>query len=201
MKREMLKLAAMSLTILAVLLVSNRVGILQGQMKNTPGEGFAAVPGQKGGEDVFGPYEPVQNWPKPLAESIPDLKGWTFSQATYVFAETPDRVFVAQKGLLPELPKNLKTTWLPEIGPSIKFPIGMGLPPCGGTDQRHAKLRRRSLALRICQRTPIALTPWMATKASTGHPIQRWDHVIVVLDRNGKVVEDWSRWDKIWGRR
>ena len=31
-------------------------GILQGQQKKTPGEGFAAVPGQKGGQDVFGPY-------------------------------------------------------------------------------------------------------------------------------------------------
>ena len=28
----------------------------------------------------------------------------------------------------------------------------------------------------------------------------RWDHVIVVLDRNGKIIEDWSQWDKIWGR-
>jgi DNA-binding beta-propeller fold protein YncE len=24
--------------------------------------------------------------------------------------------------------------------------------------------------------------------------------VIVVFDRNGKVIEDWSQWDKIWGR-
>ncbi len=86
MKRELLRLGVFGMAILAVLLVSNRVGVLQGQMKKTAGEGFAAVPGQKGGEDVFGPYDPVQNWPKPLAESLPELKGWTFSQATYVFA-------------------------------------------------------------------------------------------------------------------
>jgi len=30
--------------------------------------------------------------------------------------------------VLPELPKNLKTRWLPDIGPSIKFPVGGGLP-------------------------------------------------------------------------
>jgi hypothetical protein len=82
--------------------------MVQGQQKKLPGEGFAAVPGQNGGEDLCGPYDPVQNWEKPLAESLPDLKGWTYSQATYVFPETPDRVFVAQKGLLPELPKNFK---------------------------------------------------------------------------------------------
>ena len=197
MKRKMLKLAAMSMAVLAVLLVSNRVGVLQGQMKKTPGEGFAAVPGQKGGEDVFGPYDPVQNWPKPLAESLPELKGWTFSQATYVFAETPDRVFVAQKGLLPELPKNLKTTWLPEIGPSLKYPIGMGLP-----------LRETASATPSCGGVPNP--PGMPKNpncpdASDGHEGRpgvdwRWDHVIVVLDRNGKVIEDWSQWDKIWGR-
>jgi DNA-binding beta-propeller fold protein YncE len=28
----------------------------------------------------------------------------------------------------------------------------------------------------------------------------RWEHVIVVLDRNGNMIEDWSQWDKIWGR-
>ena len=128
MKREALKLAVIGIALLATGLVSNRIGLLQGQIKKVPGDGFAAVPGQKGGEDVFGPYDPVSNWPKPLAESLPDLKGWTYSQATYVFPETPDRVFIAQKGLLPELPKNLKTKWLPEIGPGIKFPVGMGLP-------------------------------------------------------------------------
>src|SRR5690348_3324434 len=128
MKGRTLKIAAVSVAFLAVIVVSNRLGIVQGQQKKTPGEGLAAVPGQKGGEDLFGPYDPVQKWPKPIAESLPDLKGWTYSQATYVFPETPDRVFVAQKGLLPELPKNMKTRWLPDIGPSIKFPIGMGLP-------------------------------------------------------------------------
>ncbi len=40
-----------------------------------PGIGFAAVPGLKGGQDVFGPYDPVQGWPKPLAESLSDHAG------------------------------------------------------------------------------------------------------------------------------
>jgi hypothetical protein len=30
--------------------------------------GFAAVPGQKGGWDLTGPYEVVPNWPKPLSQ-------------------------------------------------------------------------------------------------------------------------------------
>jgi hypothetical protein len=39
---------------IAFIVVSNRVGVIEGQRKNTPGEGFAAVPGLKGGHDVFG---------------------------------------------------------------------------------------------------------------------------------------------------
>src|SRR5579864_1215494 len=128
MKRSKLSIAVTSMVSLVAILASSRLSVVHGQDKKAPGAGFAAVPGQKGGQDVFGPYDPVQNWPKPLAESLPELKGWTYSQATYVFPETPDRVFVAQKGLLPELPKNLKTTWLPQIGAGLKFPIGMNIP-------------------------------------------------------------------------
>ena len=73
MKKRMVKIAAVAMVLLAVILVSNRLGMVQGQMNKTPGEGFAAVPGQKGGEDVFGPYDPVKDWPKPLSESLPDL--------------------------------------------------------------------------------------------------------------------------------
>jgi len=171
--------------------------MVQGQGKKTSGEGFLAVPGQRGGEDLFGPYDPVPNWPKPLADSLPALKGWTYSQATYVFSETPDRVFVAQKGLLPELPKNLKTTWLPEIGPSIKFPVGGALPlretasaspSCGGIQNPPNMPRNPNCPDVSDGREGRAGVDW------------RWDHVVIVLDRNGKVIEDWTQWDKIWGR-
>ena len=57
---------------LTAIVVSNRLGVLQGQEKKTPGVGFAAVPGQKGGQDTFGPYDPVQNWEKPLTDGLPD---------------------------------------------------------------------------------------------------------------------------------
>src|SRR6185295_20216753 len=98
-----LKIAALVVAFAAGLLVSNRFGVVEGQQKKTPGEGFAAVPGGKGGHDVFGPYDPVQNWPRPLAESLPNHAGWTWSQSTDVFAESPDRVYVTQKGELPVL--------------------------------------------------------------------------------------------------
>jgi peptidylamidoglycolate lyase len=148
-----------------------------------PGAGFAAVPGLKGGQDVFGPYDPVQGWPKPLAESLPDHEGWTWSQTTDVFAENPDRILVAQKGELPVLPESLPTVWLPEVAPSIKFPVGGRVPV----------------------RETASATPSFGIAnpdGSDGRPgiDWRWEHVIVVFDHEGNMIEDWSQWDGIWGR-
>jgi hypothetical protein len=94
MTKRSLNAAAICVAFIAGLLVSNQIGVVQGQQKKTSGEGFAAVPGLKGGNDAFGPYDPVQNWPRPLAESLPNHEAWTYSQATDVFPETPDRVLV-----------------------------------------------------------------------------------------------------------
>src|SRR3954453_5172476 len=51
---------------------------------------------RKGGEDIAGPYEPVANWPQPLGHA-----GYTWGSMGGVFAETPDRVFLLQRGELP----------------------------------------------------------------------------------------------------
>src|SRR6266496_4158987 len=171
MRGQTLKTAAVCIAVFAGILVNNRLGVVEGQQKKTPGEGFAAIPGLKGGQDVFGPYDPVQQWPKPLSESLPNHDGWTWSQSTDVFAESPDRVFVTQKGELPVVPSQLRTTWLPEIGPSLKFPVGGGVPvretasatPSGGKASPDGRNGRPGI-------------DW------------RWEHVIVVFDRNGNMI-------------
>jgi hypothetical protein len=53
--------AAIALT--AVFVVGNRLSSVQGQAGPTR---VAAVPGEKGGQDMFGGYEVVAGWPKPL---------------------------------------------------------------------------------------------------------------------------------------
>ena len=63
---------------------------------DTLGE-VAAFPFEKGGQEEFGPYEPVENWPRPLA----DNDGWTWGSTSGVHAETPDRIWIAQRGMLP----------------------------------------------------------------------------------------------------
>ena len=185
MKGRTLKVAGVCMVLCGAIVVAGCTGTtVEGQQGEgfLPGEGFAAVPGLKGGHDAFGPYDPVEGWPKPLAESLPDHEGWTWSQATDVFVETPDRVLVAQKGELPVLP-DISRTWLPEIGPGIKFPVGGGTP-----------LRESSSA-----------TPSHGIGNPDGRNGRpgidwRWEHVIVAFDAEGNMTEDWSQWDDMWGR-
>jgi len=64
--------------------------------------GVLSVPAlvqEKGGEDLTGPYDVVPNWPKPLGHA-----GWMWGSQGGVFAENPNRIFVVQRGELPELP-------------------------------------------------------------------------------------------------
>ena len=63
----------------------------QGQPLST-----AAVPGEKGGQDIFGAYN-VAAWPKPLT-ALPNHSQWTWGAGQGVFAESPNRVFVLQRG-------------------------------------------------------------------------------------------------------
>ena len=95
--------------------------IVSGQSANAPTR-FAAVPGEKGGQDIFGAYDVVADWPKDLS-TIKGHEGWTFGAGQSVFAESPNRIFVLQRGELPNLgrPKGMRLT---ELGPGIVFPIG-----------------------------------------------------------------------------
>jgi peptidylamidoglycolate lyase len=58
----------------------------------------ALVPAQKGGGDEFGPYELVENWPQ-----NPCGAGFQQGSVGGIFAESPDRVLIFQRGCLPNL--------------------------------------------------------------------------------------------------
>jgi hypothetical protein len=55
----------------------------------------------------------VPDWPKPLADAEDGVKhaGWTWGSVGAVYAETPDRIWIAQRGELP-LPEGAKP-WTP----------------------------------------------------------------------------------------
>jgi peptidylamidoglycolate lyase len=141
---------------------------------------YAAVPGEKGGQDMFGAYEVVADWPKDIA-TLPGHEDWTFGATQSVFAESPDRVFVLERGELPNV-KRPETRRLPEIGPSISFPIGR-LPWRDAT----------------ASSLPGSLDGDDSERGVAGVDY-RWEHCILVFDRDGNLSEDWTQWDSMLRR-
>jgi DNA-binding beta-propeller fold protein YncE len=125
----------------------------------------------RGGQEEFGPYEPVEGWPQPIPDRNDGVKhdGWTWGSVGGVFAETPDRIWVAMRGELP----------LPEGNPPWT-PYALLNPPrgnaTGNDDGKNA----------TCGDTEKR--GWQ----------RRYHHVIYVLDRNGKLVQDWLQHDKLF---
>jgi hypothetical protein len=147
-------------------------------------------PGQRGGQDVFGHYEVVAGWPKPLA-SVPGHEGWTWGAGQSVFAESPNRVFVLQRGELPVLVRP-QTRALPDAGPSIVFPVfrlpirdaTVASPPAGGA---------------VGAMPPDGLKAWEEAGGRLGVDA-RWEHCILVFDAQGNMIEDWTKWDSLLAR-
>ena len=78
-----------------------------------PGTTAAARPaGRQSYQDwPTGPYRVVEGWPKPLPDSRHSHAGWTWGSFGGVYAETPDRIWIAMRGELP-LPAGAKP-WTP----------------------------------------------------------------------------------------
>ena len=62
-KRVLIFVAAVC-ALVGSFVLGTRMSSVEGQAKT--GVGFAAIPGQIGGQDPFGPYDAAENWPKPL---------------------------------------------------------------------------------------------------------------------------------------
>jgi NHL repeat len=144
----------------------------------------------RGGQDIFGHYEVVADWPKPLSQ----LEGhaeWTWGAVQSVFAESPDRVYVLQRGELP-LVARPPTRRLRDLGPSLTFPIfrlpyrdaTVASPPGGGAA---GTLPTDGLAA------------WAAEGGILGVDA-RWEHCILVLDGDGNIIEAWTQWDAMLAR-
>ena len=150
----------------------------------------AIFPGRKGGQDTYGHYTVVADWPKPLAQ-LPGHDRWTYGAAQSVFAASPDRVFVLQRGELPALERPA-TQRLRDVGPSLEYPVfrlpirsaTVASPPAGGA---------------AGAMPPDGLKAWQEQGGTLGVDA-RWEHCILVLDRNGNIVEDWTQWDSMLAR-
>ena len=122
-RRNLVKtgLASAGLPIVAKVLGSPAAAQAQ-QVPAKTDPSFAAVPGQKGVQDVFGAYDVDPKWPQPLSE-LPGNEQWTWGSGEGIYAESPDRVLILQRGELPNI-KRPKEIDLPQLGPSMGFPIG-----------------------------------------------------------------------------
>jgi len=151
---------------------------------------FSAVPDAVGSQDVSGPYEVVSGWPQDLA-TLPGHEDWTYGGARGIFAESPDRVFLLGGGELPNLERPTRRM-LTDIGPNVMFPIG-GLP------WRNANLATPPGSGGSRQDPAVGMQAW-ADAAPPGRQMgvdARWHHSIIVVNRNGEIIEDWSQWDDL----
>ncbi len=146
--------------------------------------GFAAVPGQIGGQDQTGPYEAVPNWPKPLSQ-LPGHAEWTWGAVQGIFAESPDRVYILMRGELPELERPEEVPY-PEVGPSISFPVS-------ATPFRNASVGP------ITSPGNTGSDGWNAWQGTLGVDA-RWEHCLFVVDRDGNIIEEWTQWDHLFRR-
>jgi hypothetical protein len=129
------------------------------QGASTPQAGVGAAV-ERGGQEEFGAYELVEGWLQPLANH----DGWTWGSIGAIYAETPDRIWIGQRGELP-LPKGAKPF----------TPYGMLDPP--------------QMATSNAGRRPDA--------PGRGG---RFHHVLFVVDRDGKVVQEWSQHDALFDK-
>jgi DNA-binding beta-propeller fold protein YncE len=162
-----------SIVILLGLLVAFAVVGCSREPERAAAEAVPAEPQsqERGGQEEFGPYEPVANWPKALPDGPDGVKhaGWTWGSVGGLFAETPDRIWIAMRGELP----------LPQ-GAAAWTPYGMLVPPIGNAtgndDGKNA----------TCGETEKR--GWQ----------RRYHHVIFVVDREGNMVQEWPDHDKLF---
>src|SRR4029453_4355628 len=178
-----------------ILLAVIAVGLVGGTAVERPvaaqssrGNSLTAVSGAIGSLDPTGPYEVVQGWPKDLS-TLPGNEKWTFGAGQGVFAESPDRVYYIQRGELPVLPQPAgrgRGNPLPQIGPNLNFPVA-GL-------WRNATQASPPGALEVNGKAGADSD---AGKAGGDF---LWENCIVVINRNGDIIETWKQWDKMLRR-
>ena len=150
----------------------------------------AAVANDLGSLESTGPYEVVPNWPKDLS-TLPGKEKWTFGAGQGVFAESPDRVYYIQRGSLPvRAPQGRGAPPIeaPNVAPNLSFPVA-GL-------WRNATNSSPPGALF----KPGTQQPGDDSDRGVNGKDFLWENCILVINRNGDIIENWSQWDKILRR-
>ena len=180
--------------LIAVVIVASGLGYIAAGTRVADAQagragGFPAVAGAIGALDVTGPYQVAEGWPKDLS-TLPGNEKWTWGAGQGVFAESPDRVYVIQRGELPVLPqqtgRGFRGTPIPQIGPGLTFPV-MGLWRNATTASPPGVLEVNG---RVGDDSDVG-------KAGVDF---LWENCIVVVNRAGDIIERWNQWDKMLRR-
>ena len=119
-----------------------------------------------------GPYKVAENWPKPLPDTRHSHQGWTWGSFGGVYAENPDRIWVAMRGELP----------LPE-GAAPWTPYAALNPSRGNANSNTDGLTA------TCE--PTAKRGWE----------RRFEHSIYILNRNGEMVDEWPHLEQLFSQQ
>jgi peptidylamidoglycolate lyase len=112
----------------------------------TPSQSRGGGSGVHGGEDETGPYDLVRNWPQPFARP-----GYTWGSQGGVFAESPDRIFLLNRG-------------------ELKLP----------------------------DKIPADFTGAWGILGPATDPTPEMRNCIVVVNGEGKMIESWTQWDRLF---
>lgn len=118
-----------------------------------------------------GSYRVVDNWPKPLPDDRHSHEGWTWGSFGGVYAESPDRIWIAMRGELP----------LPE-GAAPWTPYAALTPSRGNANSNTDGLTA------TCE--PAPLRGWE----------RRFEHSIFIVDRDGNLVDEWPHLEQMFSQ-
>jgi DNA-binding beta-propeller fold protein YncE len=135
----------------------------------------AAPAAKKGERNSFqdwptGAYKVAENWPKPLPDVRHSHDGWTWGSFGGVYAENPDRIWIAMRGELP-LPAG-SAPWTPYAALN---------PPRTSTGNGDG------------------ITATCESEPKRGWE-RRFEHSIFIVNRNGELVDEWPHLDKLFSQ-
>lgn len=194
MAKRVAVVSAVAVAFLFGYLAATRQPAVQAQAMTQSG---AAVPSAVGNMDLFGPYDVVADWPKDLS-TLPGNEMWTWGSGEGIFAESPDRVLILQRGELPVLPQGR----------------GRGNNPYAQVNDLLSMIAPgASLPLAGLVRNATGASPPSTLDGPDGQALNYdtdgsgtngvdflWENCLVVADADGNIIEQWTQWDEMFRR-
>jgi hypothetical protein len=108
-----------------------------------------------------------------------------------VFAESPDRVYYIQRGSLPVIPprgRGAEPITAPQVAPNLAFPVANLWRNATGASPPGALFKPGTEVAGVDSDAGVNGTDFL------------WENCILVINRNGDIIENWTQWDKMLRR-